>query len=237
MTFTPPGRQHHVSTYALIPGAGGAAWYWHPVVPFLEKAGHDVVAGDLPADDPQAGLPEYASIVTAAIAGHDDVILVAQSLGGFTAPLVAAQADLSALVFVNAMIPVPGETAGAWWDDTGAPAARIAAAEQAGYSTEFDLDTYFLHDVPPDVAASGAQHQHDEADIAFGAPCDFDAWPDIPIRVVAGAGDRFFPAAFQQAVARDRLGVQASFLPGGHLMALSQPAALAGYLLDRAAPR
>jgi hypothetical protein len=48
---------------------------------------------------------------------------------------------------------------------------------------------------------------------------------------VAGADDRFFPAAFQRKVARERLGIKLDVLPGGHLIALSQPAALAGYLL------
>ena len=42
----------------------------------------------------------------------------------------------------------------------------------------------------------------------------------------------FFPAAFQRQVAADRLGVTASVLPGGHLMALSRPEPLAGYLLS-----
>jgi hypothetical protein len=53
---------------------------------------------------------------------------------------------------------------------------------------------------------------------------------------VAGAGDRFFPAEFQRKVARDRLGVEADLLPGGHLMALSHPDVLAAYLLDRGRP-
>jgi hypothetical protein len=225
-----------VSTYVLIPGAGGAAWYWHRVVPLLAEAGHEVIPVDLPADDKSAGLHEYAALVTDAIGSRDGVILAAMSLGGFTAPLVAAKTQLSALVFVNAMIPLPGETAGAWWDATGAPAARIAAAEQGGYSTEFDLDTYFLHDVPPEVAAGGEQHQRDEADAAFETPCDFGAWPPVPTSVVAGVGDRFFPAEFQRKVARDRLGVEADLLPGGHLMALSHPDVLAAYLLDRGRP-
>jgi hypothetical protein len=42
--------------------------------------------------------------------------------------------------------------------------------------------------------------------------------------------DRFFPAAFQRALARDRLGTEADVLPGGHLIALSQPDRLAAYL-------
>jgi hypothetical protein len=55
--------------------------------------------------------------------------------------------------------------------------------------------------------------------------------PPVPIRAVAGADDRFFPVGFQQALARDRLGIEADVLPGGHLNALAQPARLAGYLL------
>src|ERR1700729_1495360 len=78
-------------TFALIPGAGGAAWYWHRVVPLLQEAGHEAIAVDLPGDDEQAGLPEYARLVVDAIGGRDDVVVVAQSLGGFTAPLVAAK--------------------------------------------------------------------------------------------------------------------------------------------------
>ncbi len=37
---------------------------------------------------------------------------------------------------------------------------------------------------------------------------------------------------FQQALARDRLGIEADVLPGGHLIALAQPARLASYLLS-----
>ncbi len=36
----------------------------------------------------------------------------------------------------------------------------------------------------------------------------------------------------QQALARDRLGIETDILPGGHLIALSQPAKLASYLLS-----
>jgi hypothetical protein len=59
------------------------------------------------------------------------------------------------LIFVNAMIPQPGETAAAWWENTGAVKARIAAAGAGGYSAEFDLPTYFLHDVPEAVLRGG----------------------------------------------------------------------------------
>jgi hypothetical protein len=217
--------------FVLIPGAGGAAWYWHRVAALLGEAGHEAIAVDLPGDDPTAGLPEYADLVAAAIGDRDNAVLVAMSLGGFTAPLAAAKASVGALVFVNAMIPRPGETPGEWWGDTGWSDARVAAAKQGGYSENVDLAVYFLHDVPPDIAAAGEPYQRPEADAAFGSACDFAAWPAIPIRAVAGADDRFFPAGFQQELARDRLGIEADVLPGGHLMALSHPAELAHYLL------
>lgn len=220
-----------MSSYVLIPGAGGDAWYWHRVVPLLAAAGHEVFAVDLPGGDDQAGLPEYASRVARAIGERDDVVLVAASLGGFTAPLAAARAPVRALVFVNAMIPAPGETPGAWWDNTGWLPARTAAAQESGYGTEFDEAVYFLHDVPPEVLATAEQGPRPEAGAVFGSVCDFAAWPPVPIRVVAGSGDRFFPADFQQAVARDRLGLAADVLPGGHLIALAQPGPLADYLL------
>ncbi|MGH8917406.1 MAG: alpha/beta fold hydrolase, partial [Actinomycetes bacterium] len=99
-----------MSTFVLIPGAGGAAWYWHRVAPRLRAAGHDAIAVDLPGDDENAGLGGYARLVTSAIGGREDVMLVAQPLGGFTAPLVATAVPVLGLVFVNAMIPQPGET-------------------------------------------------------------------------------------------------------------------------------
>jgi pimeloyl-ACP methyl ester carboxylesterase len=229
-----------MSTFVLIPGAGGAAWYWHRVLPELRARGHEAVAVDLPGADESAGLPEYADAVTAAIDGRPDVVLVAQSMGGFTAPMACTRAPVSMLVLLNAMIPLPGETPGEWWDNTGWAPARIAAAEAGGYPAEFDLPIYFLHDVPADVAAAGEAHAFPEADIAFGQPCAIGRWPGVPTRVLAGRDDRFFPLEFQRRNARNRLGLDADVIPGGHLAALSRPAELATRLdqyLDEALPR
>jgi pimeloyl-ACP methyl ester carboxylesterase len=133
------------------------------------------------------------------------------------------------------MVPEPNESPGAWWDHTGQQAARVEAARRGGYATEFDLQTYFMHDVPADVVAAGARHQHNEAEAAFASPCRFERWPDIPIHVVAGADDRFFPVDFQRKVAHERLGREVEVVPGGHLAALSRPRELADHLLGLAA--
>jgi pimeloyl-ACP methyl ester carboxylesterase len=220
-----------MSCFVLLPGAGGAGWYWHLVVPELERAGHVAIALDLPADDPSAGLPEYVQIVADAAAGRGEVVLVAQSMGAFTALPAAGRVAPQRLVLLNAMIPAPGETAGDWWENTGFGPARVEAARAGGYPEAVDLDTYFLHDVPPEVAAAGAPHQRDEADIAFEQPCDFQRWPDVETTVLCGRDDRFFPAAFQRRVARERVGIEAREVPGGHLAALSHPEAVASALL------
>jgi pimeloyl-ACP methyl ester carboxylesterase len=220
-----------MSTFVLIPGAGGAAWYWSRVVPLLEEAGHTAIAVDLPGDDDTAGLAEYAGLVVDAIGDRTDVALVAQSLGGFTAPLVCEAVGVDSVTLVNAMIPVPHETPGDWWANTGAEEARAEAAAAGDYG-DFDLVTYFLHDVPSDVAAEGESHQRPEADAVFASTCDFGSWSSlVPLRAVGGSDDRFFPFEFQRRVARERLGIDIDVLPGGHLIALAQPVRLADYLL------
>jgi pimeloyl-ACP methyl ester carboxylesterase len=222
-----------VSVFVLVPGAGGAAWYWHRVVPELQARGHEAVAIDLPGPDKATGLPEYTDLAVTAIGGRRDVVVAAQSMGGFTAAMVGARRPVRQLILVNAMIPQPGETPGEWWGNTGWEQARIAAARAGGYPADFDLYTYFLHDVPADVAAAAESHSRDEAEIAFGQPCAIDRWPDVPTRVLAGHDDRFFPLDFQRRVARDRLGAEVGAVPGGHLAALSHPAELAERMAGR----
>lgn len=68
-------------------------------------------------------------------------------------------------------------------------------------------------------------------------PFPLDRWPDVPTRVVAGRDDRLFPATFQRRVAGERLGVAPDEIPGGHLVALAQPVALADLLEAYAADR
>jgi pimeloyl-ACP methyl ester carboxylesterase len=61
-------------------------------------------------------------------------------------------------------------------------------------------------------------------------PWPLASWPDVPTRVLAGRHDRMFPLDFQRRVARERLGIEAEAVDGGHMLALSNPAALADRL-------
>jgi pimeloyl-ACP methyl ester carboxylesterase len=219
----------------LIPGAGGMGWNWHLVERDLQSRGYDAFALDLAARG-RTGLPAYAEAVVDAIDGRRDVSLIALSMGAFTAPLVWQQVPISSVVFVNAMIPQPGETPGEWWDNVGSERARTAAAVRGGYSVEFDLATYFLHDVPEDLLPEMASQAAAQVDETFDDRCEFDAWPSIPIHVVSSRDDRFFPLELQQRIARERLGIDPVIVPGGHLAALSHPGELAAVIAEFLGP-
>ncbi|MPY99909.1 MAG: alpha/beta fold hydrolase [Actinophytocola sp.] len=225
-------------TFVLIPGAGGQAWYFHRLVPELQARGHEAIAVDLPAGDNSAGLVEYADAVVDAIGKRKDITLVAQSLGGFTAPLVCERADVSLLVMLNAMVPLPGEPPGAWWEGTGHAEAKAAHAAREGRDPGFDLMADFFHDVPQDVIdAAMAQGEPDQSMTPMHAPWPLDHWPDVPTRCLQGRDDRFFPLEFQRRVVKERLAVDVDEMPGGHLVALSRPAELAARLVAYRAAR
>jgi pimeloyl-ACP methyl ester carboxylesterase len=223
------------TTFVLVPGAGGQAWYWHRLVPQLEQRGYPAVAVDLPTADDTAGLCAYRDAVVDAIGARRPVVLVAQSMGGLTAPLVCEVLPVELLVLVNAMIPLPGETGGEWWSVTGQAEASAARAERDGrvHDPE-DMETPFIHDLPGDVAAALREQPFAQSGRPFEDPWPLSGWPSVPTRVLAGRDDRFFPAEFQRTIAAERLGLDVDEIPGGHLVALSRPAELAerlvGYL-------
>jgi pimeloyl-ACP methyl ester carboxylesterase len=222
-----------MTTYVLIPGAGGDAWYWHLLVPELRERGHEAVAVDLPAGDDSAGLSEYADAVVGAIGDRTDLVVVAQSLGGFTAPLVCDRASVNLLVLLNAMVPSPGESAGEWWVNTGHAKARAeqAARDGRGLAADEDLRDAFFHDVSPEVTAEAwARGEPRQAETPFAQPWPLPKWPEVPTRFLQGREDRFFPAEFQRRVVRERLDIAPDEMPGGHLVALSRPKELADRL-------
>ncbi|UFS58516.1 alpha/beta hydrolase [Subtercola endophyticus] len=240
-----------MTTFALIPGAGGEAWYWHRVAPLLRQAGFGVVTPDLPAADDDATFDDYADAVVRAVeehrslgsaAGHpldDDLVVVCQSLGGFTGVLVCERVDVRLLIFVAAMIPAPGETAGAWWaaTDQGEATAEYAASEGRPIDAEFDAREIFFHDVPAEVTAEAfARAEPVQSENIFASAWKAAAWPAVDVRVIAGRYDRLFPLPFMQRQSRDRLGIEPVVVDGGHLSALSIPDELARVLVACARP-
>lgn len=210
-----------MATFALIHGGGSSGWDWHLVVAELRDRGHNAVAVDLPIEDRLAGWEEYADTVVRALGDRRDIVLVGHSLGGFTAPLVCERAPVDLLVLVAAMIPSPGELFSEWWTNTG--------YEESGY------DDVFYHDVPPALAADARRRERDEVAQALQDPWPLQSWPDTPTRYLLCRDDRMFPAAWARRHARERLGIEADEIDGGHYITLARPHQLADRLTAYAA--
>lgn len=212
-----------MSTYVLIHGAGDVGWYWHLVEAELRDRGHDVVAPDLPADDDAASLSDYADTVVDAIGDRTDLIVVAHSFGGYTAPIVCDRLPVDLMVLVAAMVPSPGEPANEMFANTG-----YAQPEQEDAS---DL-AVFYHDVEPELAREALSKGREQSMTSWNEPWPLAAWPDVPVRYVLGRNDRVFPAKWQRRVVEDRLGIVPDELDSGHCVALARPRELAA-LLER----
>jgi len=224
-------------TFLLLPGAGGEAWYWHLVAPLLQAHRHDVICPDLPAADDQAGLHEYADAAVEAVGDRADLVVVAQSMAAFFAPMLCERVGVSQLILVAPMIPAPGESPGEWWTTSGQTPAQRDQDEREGRDPDapFDAMTAFFHDVPDEIVEKAfARGEPRQSGTPFGEPWPLDRWPDVPTRVIAGRHDRLFPLEFMRRLARERLGAEVDVIDTGHLPALSRPEELAERLLPYA---
>jgi pimeloyl-ACP methyl ester carboxylesterase len=214
-----------MANYVLIHGAGSDSWYWHLVAPKLEALGHVVIAPDLPCDDDSAGLSEYLDAALVAIGDRSELVVVEQSMGGFTAPLLCERVSVRLLIMVAAMVPAPGESPGEWWSNTGHEEAKRELDARDGRTPDgvFDPIEIFLHDVPTQVVAESLAHVKNQSGTPFGQKWPLDAWPDVPTRFLLCRDDRFFPADFMRRIVQERLGMTPDEMKSGHLPALSHP--------------
>jgi pimeloyl-ACP methyl ester carboxylesterase len=216
-----------MATFAFIHGAGDAGWYWHLVEAELRRHGHETTAPDLPIEDDAAGLARYADVVVDAVGDRADVVVVAQSFGGYVAPIVAERTRARAIVLVAGMIPKTGETAEEMFDST-------AWHSEPGYSGTRDV---FYHDVSDDLAAEALAHGRRQSDTPGSEPWPLDAWPGVPTHFILCRSDRMFPPSWLRNVVHERLGIAPDEIDSGHCPALSHPRELAkmleGYLAVR----
>ncbi len=208
-----------MSTFAFIHGAGDVGWYWHLVERDLRAQGHMTVAPDLPVENDEAGLGAYADVVVDAIGGRSDVVVVAQSFGGYVGPLVAERVDARRIVLVASMVPAPHESAEEMFAHTGWQPMPLE-----DHSTR----AVFYHDVPADVADEALRRGgRRQSDAPGKQPWPLERWPAVPTRVIICRQDRLFPVAWLRRVVRERLGIVPDELDSGHCPALSQPHELA----------
>jgi pimeloyl-ACP methyl ester carboxylesterase len=225
-------------TFVLVHGAWHGGWCWQHLAPHLEQRGARSIAVDLPCDDVEAGTETYAAHVLEALPVRGDLVLVGHSLGGLTIPLVAATRPVRALVFLCALLPVPGlsvvdqlrlepEMFAAGFGSTLARDAR-------GRSYWGDRDEAIAQmygDVDTDEATWAFTRLRPQARLPSVEPSPLRAWPDAPSVVIVARDDLAIAPSWSHRSARERLGIEALELPCSHSPFMSQPASLAELLL------
>ena len=224
-----------MATFGLVHGMCLGAWIWELVTPHLEDAGHEVIAVDLPSEDPDATFSDYAEVVREALTGtDDDLMLVGHSLGGLTVPLVAARRPVREVVFVCGLIPVPGKSlvdqgfdflatdAADWEVDNGDGSISIRP-EAVG--------PYIAQDIDPALVVDMASRLRAQFRTPFAEQCPLESLPKLPYRYALCREDHFISPDWSRRAAPQRLGVEPIELPGSHMPTNSRPEELAAVLL------
>lgn len=219
---------------ALVHGSYHGAWCWDFLRPELERLGHRVVAVDMPISEPGLGAADYAAAVDAVLDPKGEPVLVGHSMAGLVIPLVAARRPMRRLIFLAAMLPSPGRSANeqrraepidgrippttAEWTDLGDDVWAVGAAT----ATEL-----FYHDAQPAVARWATARLRPQCYNIMSEVTPLTEWPDVDCRSIVCRDDRALNPEWGRVAARDRLGVDAVQIDGGHSPFLTRPAELA----------
>jgi pimeloyl-ACP methyl ester carboxylesterase len=198
----------------------------------LRDRGHEVVAPELPSEDTELGLEDYADVIERALDGADDVVLVPHSLGGLVGPVLAARRPLKALVYLSALVPEPGLSFG---DQLSASDERVLLfdggreidGEGRSHWPDPEATARIMYpDLAPEDARWAAGRLKPQAQRSQAEP---SPEPPAGLRVesIFGTEDRVVSPAWSRRTARERLGVEPVEIPTGHFPMISHPELLA----------
>jgi pimeloyl-ACP methyl ester carboxylesterase len=218
--------------FLLLHGACHGGWCWDSVVGLLAEQGHGATAPDLPCEDLDADLDDYAeAAVTSLGPPPDDLVVVAHSLGALVAPLVTLRVPTRRMVMLAGIIGAPRRSM--------EQLAEIDADRDRPLGDgdlEFDAAgrfrftpacarRMFFHDCSPEQAEIAASRLRFQVS-TWTKVAEFDAWPDVETVSITCTEDRVVNPAWSDRVARERLGVEPIHLRSGHEPFISHPAEL-----------
>lgn len=202
--------------------------------------GHRVIAMDLPIENSAATFDDYANIVCAAT--HDvagaDLILVGHSMGGQTVPLVAARRQLSRLVYLCGVPPVPGRTflqlmadeSDMLNSDYTRGLGEKDSEGRRGWVDEELARSHLYGDCDERTASTVFTRLRRQSLAPYTFPCSLPAYPDVDTSYIVCAEDCMVSPAWSRRIARDWLSGDLIELPGSHSPFYSRPKVLAALL-------
>jgi pimeloyl-ACP methyl ester carboxylesterase len=231
-------------TIVLVHGAFAESASWDGVIDPLLAAGHRVLA----VANPLRGLASDAACVSDVVRTIDGpVVLVGHSYGGAVITNVDRDAgEITALVYVAAFAPKPGETCfelaglfpGSTLGDTLQPVPRTNGTTDLSIVRE-RFHEQFAADVPADQTARMAVTQRPITQEALVEPSGpRSLWKELPSWFVFGEEDRNIPCALEHFMAERARAHRTIEIPGAsHAVTVAHPATTARQILDAAAVR
>lgn len=232
-------------TIVLVHGAWADASGFQGVEAGLHRAGYQV----LEFADPLRSLTDDSATLATFLKARTQgpVILVGHSYGGALITNAAtSDPDVKALVYVDAFVPVQGESVNDLIThdgpiDVGALFDLVPYAAAGGeegvdlYLKGSVFSTVFANGLPKPVQDHLFISQRPLALAALGGKSGAPAWATIPSWYVEGTNDHIIPPALQEFMA-NRAGSHITTVDAGHLSFIARPDVLVKTIIqaDRA---
>lgn len=236
-----------MSTFILIHGAYHGAWCWYKVIPLLSKAGHRVVAPDLPSlgrdttPVQQVSLDSWThTVCTVVEAQSEPVVLVGHSRGGLLLSAVAETLPdkIERLVYVTAALLGDGKSLRQLLVDDRTsqiiPNLVVAADGHSSWVRDEALREVFYGESPDEDIALARLLVRPEARGPAGTAIHVtkENFGSVPRAYIECARDRAIPLQLQRAMQVDWPCDSVHTLDTDHSPFFSAPRQLAALLLS-----
>jgi pimeloyl-ACP methyl ester carboxylesterase len=214
----------------IVHGAWADASSWSKVIPILQKAGHRVIAVQLPlhslADD-------VATVKRAIELVGGPTILVGHSYGGIVITNSAYNnPNVKGLVYVAAFAPNDGQSLGNFVDVTKLP-KDLLIIDSGGFAfiNPAMFAGAFAQDVNSTEADIMAVVQKPLSTSIFAEKSGPPAWKQLPTWYQISENDHMIPPAVEQMFAKQMNATTIS-LPASHVSYISHPNEIAQLILN-----
>ena len=223
-----------ISNVVLVHGAWADGSSWAKVIRLLAEKGLSVTAVQLPLTSFDA---DVAAVGRALALADGDVVLVGHSYGGAVIGQAGNDPKVARLVYVDAFAPDAGESAGALFSQfEAAPLAAELRPDAAGFLKLSHKGAYdlFAQDLDEGEKALVYATQGPVHGAALGGTLGEAAWRSRPTFYLIGDEDQAIPRVEQERMAA-RMKATVTHVSSSHVPMLSQPQAVADFILQAAA--
>jgi pimeloyl-ACP methyl ester carboxylesterase len=220
----------NITNIVLVHGLWADGSSWSKVIPTLEKAGHKVIAVQLPLHS----LADDVETVKRAIdLAGGPTILVGHSFGGFTITNAAYNnQNVTGLVYVSAFAPDEGESTANFVDvSTLPPGLLVTDSGGFAYLNPEMFHGAFIQDANATEAETLAVVQKPAHQSLFTEPSGPPAWKQLPTWFEVSEGDHIIPPDVQRNFAK-RMNATTISLNSSHASLVTHPDEIAELILN-----